>query len=181
LFHFGCFIVGKITLLDSKQFLTEWIVGLVIRDRIVIEIDSRDIENVRKVNSFYTNLYQNPFTVIKTLHGYHLIHKQGCKDTFDYNACRVLYPILKPQETEAYREKIYKFWQKLKQEREGKEFTKTQLQNRSKEIPGKLKESGLFCGCGEFDIVHALNGIGREKYVLRISKKTPGDCMEVIA
>jgi hypothetical protein len=165
---------------DGKQFLTEWRVGRVIRDRIVIEIDSLDIENARKVNAFYSNLYQIPFIARKTMHGYHLIQKQGCKDLFDYNACRLLYPTLKPQETEPYREKLYDFWQKLKNERGDKEFTKTQLQNMAKEVPNRLKADGLFCGCGNFDILHALNGIGREKYVLRISKKTPEDTMEEV-
>jgi len=114
------------------------------------------------------------------MHGFHLIQKQPCKDEFEYNACRLLYPTLKLGEEQGYREAIYNLYQKLKQEREGKEFTKTQLQATAKEVPNRLKAEGLFCGVGDFDIVHALNGIGREKYVLRISKKTPEDNMEVI-
>jgi len=114
------------------------------------------------------------------MHGFHLIQKQECKDTFEYNACRLLYPTLKHGEEKGYREAIYNLNQKLKQEREGKEFTKTQLQAMAKEVPNRLKADGLFCGHGEFDILHALNGIGRDRYVLRISKKTPEDNMEVI-
>lgn len=165
---------------DGKQFLTEWRVGYVIRDRVIIEIDSHDKENMQKINDYYSNIYQIPFNVIKTMHGYHLIMKQQCKDMFEYNACRLLYPTLKRGEEQGYREAIYNLNQKLKKEREGKEFTKYQLQAMAKEIPNRLKAEGLFCGVGEFDILHALNGIGREKYVLRISKKSIDDNMELI-
>lgn len=164
---------------NGKRYRLKYRVGQVISDRIVIDIDNHDIDNLHKVHAFYSILYQNPFSVIKTSNGYHLIQKQACKD-FDYDACRLLNPTLKEGEEIKYREAIYNFNQKLKQERDGKEFTRTQLQNLTKEMPDRLKAEGLFSGVGAFDIVHALNGIGRCKYVLRISKKSPKDIMEVI-
>lgn len=163
----------------GKKYRLKYRVGQVISDRIAIDIDNHDIDNLNKVNSFYSNLYQNPFSVVKTSNGYHLIQKQPCKD-FDYDACRLLNPTLKQGEEIKYREAIYNFNQKLKEERDGKEFTRTQLQNLTKEMPDRLKNEGLFSGVGLFDIVHALNGIGRCKYVLRISKKSPDDVMEAI-
>lgn len=162
---------------DGKKYIIEWRVGRIIRDRIVIDIDSHDQNNLNVVLKSYSAFLNTQFHVLKTEHGYHLIAKEKSKDILT-DMCMVLCPMV----TNAlkYKSAVEDFRQMLKQEREGKTFTRTQLHEMAMQFPERFKATGLFSGYGNFDILHAVNGLMRGKYVLRISKKNKEDMIEEV-
>lgn len=163
----------------EKNPTRHWLVGRRIRDRIAIEIDSHDEKNLRKVVGFYTRLFENEFVIGKTLHGYHLLQKKPQKD-IELARAKVLCPGLTVEGLFAYRSTVADFFDELKENRKQKEYTLSELSEQSKKIPQLAVEYGIAYPIGEIDILHALVGVFRERYVLRISKKTPGDKMEVV-
>jgi len=166
---------------QSNDTSRHWMVGKAILDRVVIEIDTHDKENLRTIWAFYSKLYHNSFGIIKTMHGYHLVQKhQVSKELLQYSRCLVLCPFLSINQLPEYESMIEQFFNTLKEERENKEFTQKELQERSKEIPKRLKDANLDYSKGTIDVLHALIGIQKKKYVLRISKKTKDDKMELI-
>lgn len=161
----------------DKKYITEWRVGRVIRDRIVIDVDSHDRNNLNTIIKSYSNLLGLSFIVLKTENGYHLIAKEKSKD-IKTDMCLVLCPGVCVVKN--YIKAVDNFLQVLKEEREGKNFTRTQLHEMALQFPIRFKQTGLFSGYGEFDILHAVNGLMRGKYVLRISKKSKDDTIKEV-
>lgn len=164
----------------DKQYIQEWRVGRVIRNRIVIDIDSHDKNNLNTILRSYSCLLQLEFITLKTSNGYHLIAKSDSED-WDYDVCQILKPILHREQIPGYINAIKEFFEVLKKEREGKEYTKTQLHELALQFPERFKKTGLFSGIGDFDILHQVNALVRRKYVLRISKKNPEDNIELVS
>ena len=162
---------------NGKKYITEWRVGRVIRDRIVIDIDSHDKNNLNTILKSYSALLGLSFITLKTSNGYHLIAKEKSKD-IQKDMCMVLCPGV--TNTQNYVQAVNNFFRVLKEEREGKVYTRTQLHEMALQFPERFKATGLFSGCGEFDILHAVNGLMRRKYVLRISKKNKEDKIEEV-
>lgn len=165
---------------NGKKYITEWRVGRVIRDRIVIDIDSYDINNLKTIIKSYSTLLGYSFVILTTENGYHLIAKEKSKDIQ-----RDMVLILNPDGIytnlpKPYIEMVNYFFQILKEEREGKVYTRTQLHEMALEFPKRFIAAGLFSGYGNFDILHAVNGLMRGKYVLRISKKNKNDKIEEV-
>lgn len=161
----------------GKTYITEWRVGRVIRDRIVLDVDSHNRHNLTTIIKLYSNLLGLSFIVLKTENGYHLIAKEKSQN-IKTDMCLVLCPgVCSPTN---YIKAVNNFLQVLKDERGGKNFTRTQLHELALQFPIKFKQTGLFSGYGDFDILHAVNGLIRGKYVLRISKKSKDDKIEEV-
>lgn len=162
---------------NDKTYITEWRVGRVIRDRIVIDIDSHNNNNLNTILKSYSSLLNLNFLVLRTENGYHLIAKEKSNDILT-DMCMVLCPGV--TSTKNYIEAVNTFFQVLKEEREGKIYTRIQLHEMALQFPIRFKATGLYSGYGEFDILHAVNGLLRKKYVLRISKKNKNDKIEAV-
>jgi len=163
----------------NKKFIQEWRVGRVIRDRVVIDIDSHDLNNLNTIKKAYSCLLELDFVTLKTSNGFHLIAKSD-SENWQYDVCQILKPQIRRDKVEGYINAIKDFFEILRLEREGKEYTKTQLHELALQFPGRFKATGLFSGIGEFDILHQVNALVRGKYVLRISKKNASDTIEQI-
>lgn len=163
----------------NKQYIQEWRVGRVIRNRVVIDIDSHNKNNLNTVLKAYSCLLQLEFVVLKTSNGYHLVAKQDSED-WNYDVCQILKPILHKDQVSGYINAVKGFFEVLKEEREGRTYTKTQLHELALQFPERFKKTGLYSGIGDFDILHQVNALVRGKYVLRISKKSPYDTIEQI-
>jgi len=171
---------------DGKRYRrfvkTSWRTSMNFQNRITFDIDSHDEQNLDTVLRFYEKLFNTKFSVIFTKHGYHVISEKKYARGFDwnYNLCRVLYPILKVGDYQKYRYELDKFYKIRKEERDQKELSRKELQELTKDFERKFKESGLYCGCGDFEILYAVNVLMRGFYSLRISKKDKNDNPVVI-
>lgn len=154
-----------------------WLVGRRITDRVVIEIDNQDEENLIRVKLFYSRLLSCEFITIKTMHGYHLIQKDKSIDG-GFEKCKIMNPGLEKKNQPKYKYEVDKFFKSLKDS--SKELTLSELKERSKLLPEKIKTAGLDHHVGDIDVMHAFLGIQRNRYVLRISKKNGGDKMEIL-
>ena len=152
------------------------------KNRIVFDIDSPDNKNVDVIVNYYGNLFNTKFSIISTKHGFHLISKKKFSSGFDwdYNLCRVLFPVLKVGDYQRYKYELDKFYKTRKEERDKKELSRKELQDLTKDFEVKFKQSGLYCGCGDFEILFAVNVLMRGFYSLRISKKDKKDNPVVI-
>ena len=171
---------------DGKRYRrfvkTSWRTSMNFTNRITFDIDDHDKQNLDTVLRFYEKLFNTKFSVIFTKHGYHVISEKKYARGFDwnYNLCRVLYPILKVGDYQKYRYELDKFYKIRKEERDQKELSRKELQELTKDFERKFKESGLYCGCGDFEILYAVNVLMRGFYSLRISKKDKNDNPVVI-
>ena len=158
-----------------------WMVGLRVKDRIAIDIDSHDLKNLQKVHNYYTDIFQIPFAIIKTGHGYHMIQTQPVpKEKLELYRCKVVFPKMMSESCERAISKIDNFFQELKVERGNTEYTLQELQDLSKQIPQKAIAKGVCKSYGNIDILHALLGAMKGYYVIRISKKMKGETMDFV-
>jgi len=171
---------------DGKRYRrfvkTSWRTSMNFQNRITFDIDDHDEQNLDNVMCFYEKLFDTKFSIIKTKHGYHLISKKKYSSGFDwnYNLCRVLYPILLVEDYQKYRYELDRFYRIRKEERDQRELSRKELQELTKDFERKFKQSGLYCGCGDFEILYAVNVLMRGFYSLRISKKDKKDNPVVI-
>lgn len=166
-----------------KHFVkTSWRTSMNFKDRITFDIDSHDQVNLSRVINFYSNLFDTMFNVIKSKHGYHLISVKKYSNVVEwqYNLCRVLFPILEKEQLQKYITELETFYAERKEERDQKELSRKELQDLTKDFERKFRVSGLYCGCGNFEILYAINVLMRGFYSLRISKKGKNDKPELI-
>ncbi len=179
-------VFDKVIEKDGKKYRrfvkTSWRTSMNFKNKITFDIDSHDETNLKIVLNYYTGLFKTKFIVVKSKHGYHLISekKYDNDSEWKYNLCRVLFPILEEKEYQKYRYELDKFYKKRKEERDKKEHTRKELQELTKDYEEKFKKSGLYCGCGDFEILYAVNVLMRGFYSLRISKKDKNDKPELI-
>ena len=155
-----------------------WLVGLRIKDRVAIDIDSHNTDNLKKVWTFYSKLYSNKFKIVKTGRGFHLIqeHKEE-KELLQFSRCRLLFPFMSFHLVDELTEEVSNFFQELKKEREEKDYTLQELKDMAKLIPEKATAKGLNYSVGDIDVLHALLAIQKGYYVIRVSKKTKDETM----
>lgn len=154
-----------------------WKTAVCIDNRILFDIDTDNIDNVTHIYKYYSKLFSTEFRIIKSYHGYHLIstRKYGLEEkvAWQYDLCRVLYPILERNQLQNYLEGIEKFISdSSKKSRLSNENRQTFLDRFSNEF---RNQSGLYCGIGEFDIYFCMNVLVRGHYCIRISKKSVDD------
>jgi hypothetical protein len=159
----------------------KWLVGMRIKDRIAIDIDNHDESNFKKVLWFYSRLFACEFITIKTMHGYHLLQKHVIhKDSLDLLRAKVLVPGLTSARLLEYQNAVKMYFDIEKEVTQGKDYSLQELQQRAKEKPARITEAGLNHSVGNIDVLHALLGIQRGYYVIRISKKTKDEKMELM-
>lgn len=146
-----------------------WRVAVQINNRLYLDIDNDDMENVKYIKTRYESMIKCRFTAIKTFNGYHLrSNRYSDALQWQYDTCRILYPLLQKSDMQKYIEALSKFHkeQTLLQKINGldkNEFLEEMAKN--------FRNSPLFCGYGIFDIVFAINVILKGFYCIRISKK----------
>lgn len=179
-------VFDKVIEKDGKRYKrfvkTSWRTSMNFTNRITFDIDNHDVENLKTVLDCYSKLFKTKFTVIKSKHGYHLISekKYNNDSKWYYDLCRVLFPLLEMGQYRKYRYELDMFYQTRKEERNKKELSRKELQELTKDFENNFKKSGLYCGCGDFEILYAVNVLMRGFYSLRISKKDKKDVPELI-
>ncbi len=143
-----------------------WRVAVQVTNYIFFDIDSLEVTNLTLIKRRYSQIFHYNFRVIETKHGYHLISEKRYTDGLEwqYDICKVLYPLLEKPNLQTYIEAIEKYYKEYKDVPDFLDI-----------FPEKFKESGLFCGIGNFDILFAINVILKGYYCLRISKKSRDD------
>ncbi len=151
-----------------------WRVAAKIKDRIIFDLDSFDVDNASRVLDYYRDVFGYDFRVIKTYSGYHLISKKKYDDIlqWQYDTCRVLYPFLQKEHLQRYIEMVQKFYKDERKKQQIDGLNRTEFIDY---LPQKFMDSGLFCGIGNFDMLFAINVIMKGYYCLRISKKDIDD------
>ena len=152
-------------LLNEKNKIAEkniWRVAAKVKNRIIFDVDKdKDIQNVKDVKEFYEKIFKTEFKIIKTINGYHVIseNKYTIFKEWEYNICRVIYPLLQKDEVENYIIAIINWYDK----------------QTHGNIPVEFQKSGLDFHYGNFDIIFAINVIRKGYYCIRISKKSLND------
>ena len=156
--------------MNLKEDKIVWRVAKSVSHYIIFDLDDNDFENLKKVKSAYEKTFGYSFRIIKSFSGYHLISGKRYEDNLEwqYDTCRALYPELERKDLQKYIEAIQKF---VKEENEKQQVFGLERQEFLDSIAENLKDSGLWCGTGIFDIYFCLSVIQRGKYSLRISKK----------
>lgn len=159
-------------LMDSKNKTANeniWRVAVQINNRLYFDIDKEDIENVKFIKTKYESMIKCKFTVIKTYHGYHLRSNRYTDSLkWQYDTCRILYPVLQRADLQKYIDMLIRFHKKQVLLQKVNGLDKNEF---LEEMSNNFKESSLFCGYGDFDIVFAINVILKGYYCIRISKK----------
>lgn len=156
---------------DGK--LKRWRVAVRINNKICFDIDNFDIDNLHRISNYYTPIFGR-LRAFKTYHGFHFFTENIYTDSlkWQYDTCRVLYPLLDTKDLQFYIEEINKWYvEQLQKE-------KVLGQNREEFIEGiksAFPQSPLYCGIGDFDILFAINVILKGYYCVRISKKAEND------
>lgn len=156
-----------------------WRVGMKITNRIIFDIDNPEIDNLLMIEKYYSRYYMTTFKCYKTFSGFHLISDKIYNDRTIWllDVCRMVYPSLEPGNLVKYVDAIHKFYA-VEYGRQQKD--KLERQTFLDELPKRFKESGLFSGLGDFDILFVLNAIMKERFILRITKKGKNDRPQLI-
>lgn len=146
-----------------------WRVGVSQSHVMIIDIDRKDIENANDIKAFYENALNCKFILIRSNKGYWLISDKKYKSVRDwkFDHCKVLNPLLEPHQMDEYIKSLLS----LDKDKDGKFLISS---------TEKIKESGLYSGHGDFDLMFTFLSIKRELSTLRISKKRKTDIIEVI-
>jgi len=150
---------------DNLMVNRVWRVGYSQNNRLVMDIDNHDTNNLNTVRVFYESLFGYKFIVVKTHKGYWLISETtyADKNRWLYDNCRILKPDLLFSEYSQYKEKLLSL--------DNKDH-KTNSEN--------IKQSGLYSGVGNFDIIFVFINLKRQICTLRVSKKRPDEVMELV-
>jgi hypothetical protein len=158
---------------ETENMTRKWYVGIRIYNKIVIDIDNHDAENIHRVQWFYSRLYSTEWVTVKTMHGYHLIQKGITPKTeIDLFRCNLLMPGLPKDRLQEYLKAVNSFFQQQKEEHQNEDRTINDLQAHARDMTRLITEAGLNHAVGIIDVLHALIGVQRGYYVLRVSKKS---------
>lgn len=161
--------------MDAKNTLAGkniWHVAEQVNNKVYFDIDEENIVNVLKVYYYYLRLF-GKLQVIKTYHGYHIITQTYTDNLqWQYDICRVLNPLLEFNNIVPYITAVQKFYNVEREKQRINGLDKIEF---TEYLPKKLKESGLYFGVGDFDLLFALNVIMKGYYCIRISKKAKDD------
>jgi len=152
---------------------TYWIVGRVIKDRVVFDLDTKDKDNLKSVRTYLGLTTNLQYHTIETNSGYHLISKNI---------------VTKDQRERAYLNFLgvgctqnIKDWMGLKKEARGdKQYTRNELQDIAKQFGSDFRNAGFFKTNINVDLLFIVNSLLRGKSVLRISKKSKDDIYRIV-
>lgn len=159
-------------LLNEKNKIAgknKWRIAAKVKNRIIFDIDDNNIENIKSIKTYYEKLFKIEFILIKTKNGYHIISsiKYNDVNTWLYNVCRVLCPLLLEKDVLDYQIEINKLYNNIYNKNGKKEYIQ--------KINTELAQSGLDYHHGNFDLLFAINVIRKGFYCIRISKKSEDD------
>lgn len=146
-------------------------VGRVTNSILVIDIDGHDENNMKFMKAHAETIYGYPFQVAKTGGGYWLCgtKKYDNVDDWLFDNCKLLKPDLERRDLKSYIKKLIALDESTKNLIGGKDA-----------LTKKIKESELYNGFGEFDVIFTLISIKVKKHTLRDSKKFKEDKIEII-
>jgi hypothetical protein len=152
---------------------TYWVVGRVIKDRVVFDLDTKDADNLKAVRTYLGLTTNLQYHIIETNSGYHLVSKEI---------------VTKDQREKAYLDFLgvgythdIKDWMELKKEARGdKQYTRNELQDIAKQFGHDFKQAGFFKIDINVDLLFIVNSLLRGKSVLRISKKSKDDIYRIV-
>jgi len=146
-------------------------VGRVTNSILVIDIDGHDNDNMQSIKTNAEMLFSYPFQIAKTGGGYWLCgtKKYDNVDDWLYDNCRLLKTELERKDLKNYIKKLIALDESTKKLIGGKEA-----------LNKKIKESKLYNGFGDFDVIFTLISIKVKKHTLRDSKKRDGDKIEIL-
>lgn len=147
----------------TKKFeVLVWRVGRTFSNRLVIDVDGKNVDNLKDVKEFYENLLNLKFRALETNKGFWLLSekKYDSIEEWKFDHCRVLLPGL----TKAGMNRFIQRLHNLDLDEFG-QFRKATEQ-----------DIRAICNChGDFDIYFNLLSIKREQSTLRVSKKRKDD------
>lgn len=147
-------------------------VGDTFNNQLVIDIDSKDVHNIKDVKEFYEKLLGEKFRVFHTTMGKGVwlfgSKRLDTLESFVYAHCKVLCPSLKQDDMEDYVNALMALDKNKKDE-----FARA--------TPEVIKKSGLYSGHGNFDIAFNFLSIKRERSTIRRSAKLAGDAVEELS
>lgn len=146
-------------------------VGRAFNNILVIDIDGHDEDNMKFMKAHAETIFGYSFQVAKTGGGYWLCgtKKYDNVDDWLFDNCKLLKPDLERKDLKSYIRKLIALDESTKKLIGGKEA-----------LTEKIKESELYNGFGEFDVIFTLISIKVKKHTLRDSKKRDGDKIETI-
>ena len=146
-------------------------VGRVTNSILVIDIDGHDKENMLLIKANAETMFNYLFQIAKTGGGFWLCgtKKYDNVDDWLYDNCRLLKPKLERKDLKSYIKKLVALDESTKKMIGGKEA-----------LTKKIKESELYNGFGEFDVIFTLISIKVKKHTLRDSKKRETDTIEIL-
>lgn len=158
-----------------------WYVGMRIKDRVCIDIDASGRMSIDQIQKSYETLLGFEFLRIQTAHGFHLVAKKKSDlKILQWNRCRILCPFLSFDNQVLYERMVIAFFDVQKEQRTCRDYTKEELQKNAQTVPMIARDIGIAYPLGNIDILHALLGIRKRYYVLRISKKSKDEKMEIL-
>src|SRR4030065_577720 len=90
-----------------------WRVAAKVKTRIIIDVDSKETQNVKDVKEFYEKLFKTEFIIIETFNGFHIIsNTKYVLEEWEYNVCKVLYPLLQKDEVDSYKIAVRSWYEK---------------------------------------------------------------------
>jgi hypothetical protein len=174
--------LSEVREIEGKKFKTEWRVGIRIDDKIVFDLDNHDENNMREMVKYYQNYFNDKFTVIKTLHGYHLIGSNKYEPaTWEWKVAQTLIPNIPKDKVQGYLAALQRFYDEKRDTTIlDAGIARKRLMEGKERFVSDLKKAGLCYPVGNFDVLHTIVALRRHRYILRISKKTADDKIEVI-
>ena len=150
-----------------------WRVGICIRNRILFDIDSHDFENIRTILDTQKKLHNTKFYAVRTLHGYHLISEKvfGCHEHWKYHVCLSLYKNLKKDDVIQYVTSVKTLYDSNREEKMINGHIVRRLKIGRDEFCEYFRKSNLYDSQGDFDVMHTINAMLYDRYVIRVSKK----------
>jgi hypothetical protein len=138
---------------------------------LIIDVDGKDIDNLKRVKLFYEGILNCQFVVIGTKKGYWLFSDKQyiTSDNWVYDHCRILNPYLDSFYYPEYRHNLLKLDESTdhKFKRATPEIIKA---SRYYQVPYNIN----------FDVAFTFLSIKRERSTIRITKKGKNDKIEAI-
>ncbi len=144
-------------------------VGNTFSNKLVIDIDGKDEQNLIDVKGFYETLLNLKFSVFKTNGGYWLIGDKNFDkiDDFKFAHAKVLNPGLEGEDYKDYIRGLLALDKKSNGEFHGASAE-------------DIRKSKFYRGHGNFDVAFTFLSIKRERSTLRESKKNKNDKIEMV-
>lgn len=153
----------------NGEYITRlvWRTGETQNHTLIIDIDGKDIENLKTVKKYYEDLFGYKFTAVSTGNGFWLFSSKKYINVreWKYHNCKILMPSMDICNMDSYMRNLFAL------DRENK-F--------GGNISEVVKNSEYYNGVGNFDVMFTLLSIKRGHHTIRTSKKHDDDKIEIV-